>query len=569
MRIKTTFLIITLFFLLLFLRLANLQIMHGKVYRSLSQRNCIRLLPQEGIRGAILDSEERIIADSSLAYDLMVLADIKEIPEESLKEMAAILETDIKDLKPELKKRRSLSFIPLTLVEKLDIKKAFALEELKSQLGNVVIQPSSIRTYPYNQLACHVLGYLNEIDRSRLKKLSDYGYKSQDLIGFGGIEEEYDKDLRQEEGGLSVEVDHRGRFVRALGFKPPINGKKVQLTLDLRLQQLAEKCLGERTGSIVVMDPQDGAIKAMVSSPGFNPGIFIDRSNQQLRRLLNNPDAPLINRAISSSYPAGSIFKIVVAAAALETGKINLSTTFTCPGSIKMGNLEFGCWNKHGPVNLLSAIKYSCNVFFYRVGLLVGAQIIHDYALKFGFSKPTGIDLPYENTGFVPSPLWKRFSKLKNWYDGDTLNLSIGQGDLLVTPLQVARMMAVFANKGVLVDPYIVKAIQDEKVPVSKGRTLNLKKTTLEYIRAGLKKVVSDQGATAHVLADLGVDVAGKTGTAQVGRDKEPHGWFAGFLPFAEPKFVICVFLEYGKTGYAASLVGKQLIADMLKEGFI
>jgi penicillin-binding protein 2 len=218
----------------------------------------------------------------------------------------------------------------------------------------------------------------------------------------------------------------------------------------------------------------------------------------------------------------------------------------------------------------MDAITHSCNVFFYRTGLLVGAQLIHDYALKFGFARATSIELPYEESGFVPSPLWKKIYKFKNWFDGDTANLSIGQAELLVTPLQIARMMAVFANRGRLVTPYIVKAIdgQDFSLSQKKISVLPLKESTIDYIRQGLRNVVADPSGTANVLSSLSVAVAGKTGTAQA-PPGQSHAWFVGFFPFKHPKFVICVFLERGGPGYAASVLTKQIIEEMIEGGLI
>jgi penicillin-binding protein 2 len=232
--------------------------------------------------------------------------------------------------------------------------------------------------------------------------------------------------------------------------------------------------------------------------------------------------------------------------------------------------MEFSCWDTHNTNNLIGAIKHSCNVFFYRTGLLVGAQNIYDYALKLGFSRPAAIDLPYEVGGFVPSPLLRKIYRFKNWFEGDTANLAIGQGELLVTPLQITRMMAVFANRGTLVTPYVVKAVDGKDISTLRKKTiaLSLKESTINYIRQGLRSVVSDPHGTANILSDLPVSIAGKTGTAQVPRG-QPHGWFVGFFPFQEPKLVICVFLEHGGSGYASSVVAKQIIENIFKEGLI
>jgi penicillin-binding protein 2 len=411
---------------------------------------------------------------------------------------------------------------------------------------------------------------LGEIDRWRLTKLEDYGYKTKDIVGFGGVEEKYDYYLRDEEGGVSFQVDYRGRLVRTLGFKPPVNGRDIQLTLDIRAQKIAEDAIGGRKGAVIIMNPYTGEVIALASSPGFNPEAFVGKDSALVLKLFNDPASPLVNRAISGLYPAGSIFKLAVAIAALESKKINQHSSFFCQGSLTVGRQNFKCWDTHGQQNIISAIARSCNVFFYKIGLLAGAQAIHDYALKLGFSHPTGFDLPYEKQGFIPSPLLRKINTLKNWFDGDTANLSIGQGEVLVTPLQVARMMAIFANGGYLVTPYITKAIDGKDLSRYRKRPekLNLKPETINIIRRGLKGTVSGQGGTGGVLSSVGITVAGKTGTAQA-PPNQSHAWFSGFFPFKEPKFVICVLLENGGPGYNSCLIAKKIIEEMLAQGLI
>jgi len=557
-------------FLFLFLNLFRLELMGGRKFRELSDKNCIRLLPQEGSRGKILDRRGDVIVGNELSYDVMLMPKDAQQIDQALAAVAGILGRDFKDLKNTFKNNFIASSAAVTVAKDIDVKKAITLEELKSNIDGIVIQPRPRRRYPHARLAAHVLGYLNEIDRWRLTKLADYGYKTKDIVGFGGIEEKYDYYLRQEEGGLSLEVDSRGRFVRALGFRPPKNGRDIQLTLDLKIQKIAQDCLAERKGAVVIMEPYSGQIIAMASAPDFNPAAFVKKANSSLRSLFSSQEAPLINRAVAAAYPAGSVFKLVVAAAALETKKINLNTSFFCSGSMHLGREEFACWDVHNQQNLLGAIARSCNVLFYRTGLLLGGQAIYEYALKFGFSKNTSFDLPYEINGFIPYPLWKKIYRFKHWLDGDTVNMSIGQGEVLVTPLQICRMMAVFANRGMLVTPYIVQAIDGRDISKYKQRIspLSIKPETIDYIRIGLKNVVSDPAGTASALAALPVAVSGKTGTAQA-PPGQPHAWFAGYFPSKNPKFVICVLLEHGGSGYYAAAVAKQIIEAMAQEGLI
>lgn len=569
-RIKIVAFIIIFIFVCLGLALINLTLFQGEKFKELSRKNSIRLLPQSGARGRILDRQGSIIVGNSLSYDALILPQESQEGSRLLKNLSGILGIGQEEIKKRLKNGYTTSFTPVTIARNIDAKKAIALEELKIDFNGIVIQPNPLREYPYGSCASHVLGYLGEIDRWRLTKLEDYGYKTKDIVGFGGIEEKYDYYLRQEEGGLLVEVDHRGRLVRVLGFRPPRNGKDIQLTIDLDLQKIAEDSLRQRKGSVILMDPQSGEVLAMASSPNFNPAMFISESKDSLQGLFNNPDGPFINRAISGVYPAGSVFKIVVALAALENNKITPYTTFFCPGFFKIGNQRFACWDTHKAQNLLMGIAHSCNVFFYRTGILTGAQVLHDYAVKFGLSKPTAIDLPYESSGFVPSPLWKRISRFQSWFDGDTANLSIGQGDLLVTPIQLTRTMAAFANGGRLVTPYITKAI-DGRAVLEYSRKITspaIKQSSLNYIREGLRRVVADSAGTANMLASLPVAVAGKTGTVQVPRG-QAHAWFVGFFPFEKPKFVVCVFLEHGGAGHAAATLAKQILEAMFERGYL
>jgi penicillin-binding protein 2 len=557
-------------FILLGLGFLNLNVLHGRKYRDLSLKNCIRLLPQLGARGKILDREGRIIVDNEVSYDCLILPQESNHQDKTLFYVSRILGVSPDNLKRAFENGYIAPSVPVTLAKNIDVKKAIALEERKIDIPGIIVQPKPLRHYRFSGLASHVIGYVSEIDRWRLTKLADYGYKTKDIVGFGGVEEKYDYYLRQEEGGLQVVVDHRGRFARMLGFRPPQNGKDVQLTLDLNIQKIVEDKLSDLKGSVIIMEPYTGEILAMASSPDFNPAVFVNKESSSVSNLINNPDAPLINRAISAAYPAGSVFKLIVAAAALETKKINSSTTFFCNGKTQIGKQEFDCWNTHGAQNLIMAIANSCNIFFYKTGILTGAKELHDYALKLGLSRPTAFELPYELSGFIPSPLWRRINKFQHWYDGDTANLSIGQGECLVTPLQMARVMAVFANNGYLVTPYIVKAIDGKDISAyqRKARYLSFKKTTVDYIKQGLRDVVKMESGTGKVLSDLSVSVAGKTGTAQVTRG-QPHAWFIGYLPFNNPKFVICVFLEHAGPGYYSCLVAKHIIEAMINEGFL
>lgn len=571
MRTKFVNWITAFIFVSLGLGVFRLSVVQAKSFRRLSDKNCIRLLSQEGSRGRILDRNGEVIVGNTLSYDVMVLPSDDVQEEELLLQIARVLGSDPAKLRQTLRGSFVASSVPAVVARNIETKQAIALEELRSDLGGLMIQPHPVRDYPHGDIACHVIGYLSEIDHWRLTKLEDYGYKTKDLVGFGGIEEKYDYYLRQEEGGLSVEVDHRGRFVRVLGFRPPKNGKDIQLTLDVGVQKIAEDFLGPRRGSVVIMDPANGEVIAMANGPGFSPQAFVKRSQRYLiEDYFSDPAAPLVNRAITGLYPAASVFKLVVAAAGLETRKIRPETSFSCPGGMKIGNRWFACWDTHGQQNLQQGIIHSCDVFFYHAGLAVGPEKIHEFALRFGLARPTGIELPYESSGFLPHPLWKKISQLKNWYDGDTANFSIGQGEVLVTPLQLARMTAVFANSGVMVTPHIVRAVDGKEVAFypRKSARVAVKDDTFQQIRKAMRDTVAWESGTASTLSGLPVSVAGKTGTAQVSRG-QPHGWFAGFFPYNKPKYAICVFLEHGGSGQASCVLARDIIRAMVDAGLV
>lgn len=563
-------LVIIFMFSALIIELLNLGILQGAKFRRLSDSNCIRLISQSGSRGNILDRNGDIIVGNKISYDVMILPQDLNHIDQVLALISRILGIEIKELKVAFKKNFISSSVPVTVATNIKLKDAISLGEHKIEQPSIIVVPKPLRYYPYGALACHLVGYVNEIDRWRLTKLEDYGYKTKDIVGFGGVEEKFDYYLRQEEGGLSVEVNHRGKFMRVLGFAPPRNGKDVMLTLDLKIQKIAEENLSGKKGSVILMDPSNGEILALANFPNFNPAIFVDQRSKLISGLFNDADGPFINRAIGSSYPPASIFKVVVASAGLELKKINLSTSFICQGSTMVGSRQFKCWDVHGAEDIFQAIAHSCDVFFYKTGLLLGAQNIHDYALKLGLGRNVGFELSGETSGFIPSPLWRKINKFQNWFDGDTANLSIGQGDCLITPLQATNMLAVFANRGYLLSPYIVKAVGGLDFSVRKKRLMGVpfKKSTFEAVVKGLVRVVSDDKGTGNALSVLPVKVAGKTGTAQVSRGAT-HAWFVGFFPLDKPRYVICVFLENGGPGHAASVIAKQIIEAMNSQGLL
>jgi len=571
MREKVLHLCVIAVFSFIILGLFYTQILKGRYYRQLSRKNRIRIIPQIGARGRIFDRNNIVIADNRLSFDVVALPQELRDEEKVISELSDIINIDVKDIKRILKQRYIAPFAPITIKEDIPQSTVTFLKESSFQLPGIEIQAVPRRFCPFKDTAAHILGYLGRIDSQRLTRLKNYGYKREDIIGYSGIEEQYDKFLRATDGGKQIEVDHRGRFVRLLGFRHAQDGKDVKLTIDLKMQQIIEEVLAGHNGAIVIMEPNTGEVLAMASFPTFNPNIFVRRSsNSRLKSVLTNRNSPLLNRAISGQYPPGSIFKIIVAVAALELKKINLKTSFYCPGFFQLGLRRFGCWDIHDRENLIEAITHSCNVFFYHTGLLLGVDNIVEYASRFNIGRSTGIDVPYEASGILPSPVWKRLTKFKNWYTGDTVNLSVGQGDLMMTPLQGAVMISAIANGGKIVKPYLVSEIDSKAVLQKKSIPLSLNRDTIKYIRKSLRNVVASASGTAFLLSSIPqLSVAGKTGTAQAGKGRQPHAWFVGYVPSDKPKLAFCILLEHAGSSRYSCVLAKILLERLKKEGLL
>ncbi|MGD9015703.1 MAG: penicillin-binding protein 2 [Candidatus Omnitrophota bacterium] len=558
-------------FLFLGSALTHHQIIQFNKYQQLSQVNRIRILPQAARRGCILDRNGNILAGNVISYNLLIMPEQKVYPREKITKLSALLSIPEEKLKAKYLQGHLTPFVPVLLVKDISLSQAVAIGQLKYDLPEVTIQESPKRIYPLGSIASHILGYLGNIDIWRWEQLKEYGYKMQDLIGYSGTEEVYDYILRPHDGGMQVEVDSKGRLSRILGFKSPQKGRDIELTIDLNLQRIMHDNLIGHTGCVIVLNPVNGEVLALASFPNFDPRVFQESDPALINPLLNDLDAPLLNRAINGLYPPGSVFKIIVAAAGLESGKINVNTNVLCSGKMQIGNRQFHCWDTHKQENIIDALAHSCNVFFYTLGLNLGPQLINEYALKFGLNQITGIDLSGESKGFLPHSLWQRIKRARRWFAGDTANLSIGQGQTLVTPLQVTRIMAAIANGGKLIQPRLLKS----KDNVTGGTDLSsqisnlpISKENLEIIRKGLLGAVKQPGGTASVLDGLGILIAGKTGTAQVAQGTA-HGWFVGYFPTNEPRFVICVFLEHAGSGHYACQLTKKIIQQMLAEGLI
>jgi len=549
-----------------------LQCVQGSTYTELSQKNRIRLIPLPGPRGNIYDRNMKLIVGNRLAFDCAVIPQEFKASETNIKELAGLLKIKPEEIIGRISSHAGAPFVPVELKKDIGKETAIAISERSIDFPGLIIQTYPLRYYPHGNICSHITGYLGKISEEEFNALRDYGYKTRDFVGRGGVELYYDDYLKGHEGGMQTEVDSRGRELRLLGIREPEKGKDVVLTIDLSLQLYVYSLLADYNGAIVVMKADTGEILALVSKPDFDPNIFVQPYRRsEVKRLLQRKDYPLINRGISGTYPPGSIFKIVTASAGIETKKISPFDKLRCKGYYSLGNRRFNCWLKrgHGEQTITEGIKNSCNVFFYQVGKKVGVDILADYGARFGFGKPTGIDLPFEASGLLPSRRWKQRQRKEAWYTGETLNYAIGQGYLLVTPLQILRMANAVGTDNYLVTPRVVQKIETVEIFEPQKRRLNISPQTTRLVKEGMRKAVEDERGTAIRARSEGLRIAGKTGTAQTSTRKT-HAWFVGFSPIDRAEVSLVVFLEYGgKGGNKPCTIASAIFAKLKELGYL
>jgi penicillin-binding protein 2 len=564
MRLNVIQSIIFSFLGLIVCSLVYMQIIHGDYYHRQSMNNRIRVVPAEGPRGRILDRNGVILADNRIAYQVGIVPQDVAETHTLFDYLGQVLNKDPDFLKRQFERRKQAPFTPVMLAQDISRELAVKIEEEKFIYPGLIVQQGFERYYPFNEVGAHVLGYVGKINEEEIEDRQQYGYNPLSFVGKTGVEKKYDAFLQGEPGGRQIEVDSRGQQVRLLGLKAPLAGNDLVLTVDQRVQNAAQELLNGQKGGIVVMDLTNGDLIALVSSPSYDPNVFSDKNkNEDLRLYFNDPMTPLLNRTVSGLYPPGSVFKIPVALAAIQLHKITPSTTFDCLGYMMVGNRKFGCSHVHGVQDLEAALAHSCNVFFFHVGLLVKPPIIGAFAKAFGLSRPTGVDLPFEAKGSIVTGA----SADRSWYAGDVLNLSIGQGYTLVTPLQLTVMIAAVANNGVILRPRVVKQVGDEAVPVmefSKRPLIRLREQTWAIVQKGLKAVVEDPQGTGHDLKAVpGLDIFGKTGTAQSVRGKPNHAWFIGYTRSSRSGIAFCVFLENGGSSENSVRIARDLLLKL------
>jgi penicillin-binding protein 2 len=551
-------------FLFLLLRLWHLQVLEGMHFFALSTNNSLRVRPVEAPRGFILDRHREILVENRPSFDVFVTPEDVGRNPATVRAIAEVLGIDPQAVVDRIAEGMERPYQPLLLRKSIDDRTLAAVEERKLDLPGVTLQIRPVRAYPTEGMAANILGYVSEVSQAQLTREEFQDFRPGEHIGQAGIEQRFDAFLRGIDGGAQMEVDARGRALRELSRLDPRSGLNLLLTLDRRLQSAAEEAMRDKDGAVVVLNPSTGEILAMVSKPSYDPNLFAQGLTVEgWRDLIHNPKHPLQNRVLQAQYPPGSVFKIITAMAGLESGAITPETRFYCGGSFSLGRFTFADWKKggHGWLDLRGGITNSCNVYFYQVALKTGIDEMARVANEFGLGQPPGLGLGDEARGIVPSPAWKKEHQGDAWYPGNTVITGIGQGLVVTSPMQIARMVAAVANGGILYRPWVLKRVESlggdviEEYEPEILRRVNIRPETMAVVREGMLGVVDHgTGRRAHV---DGVAIAGKTGTAQVVRKEEAkhrkdlkdHGWFAGFAPFENPQLVVVVLVENGGFG--------------------
>ncbi|MEW6245211.1 MAG: penicillin-binding protein 2 [Nitrospirota bacterium] len=568
---------------LLAFRLWHLQIREGSYYRDLSENNRTRSVILEPVRGQIYDRNGVLLANNVPSFTLYVtLEDVKD-REALIQQLTSLLGLD-----PDMVRRKLATkggkLLPRKIKDRLSLREAAVIEAHRLDLPGVMIQVESQRNYPGGAVAAHLLGYVGEVSAEQLERSEFEELHQGSMIGQYGVEKTFDRFLRGKAGQKSVEVDALGHEKRSDVVEKPEAGDDLYLTIDVRLQRLAEDLLGEEAGAIVALDPTNGDVLAMASRPAFDPNVLSrELTPKQWVEIVQDEGHPLNNRATQGQYPPGSTFKVIMAAAALETKTVSPSTTVRCTGGYQFGRRLYRDWKAggHGFIDLEQALVHSCDVYFYTVGQRMGIDTIADYAKQFGLGQPTGIELPSERVGIVPSTSWKEKVKGEPWLPGETISASIGQGYVTVTPLQMASVIGTIANNGVAYRPRLVQAIMDratgrlQELPAVARGKVEVKPQTLKLIQEGLAGVVRE--GTATRAKSVLISIAGKTGTAQTaalrtGPEKDipkkfrDHAWFVAYAPVEKPRIAVAVLVEHmGHGGSAAAPLAKEIIEALVK----
>ncbi len=590
-QLKIAVLFVLVIFGILILRLWFLQIVNGSAYRAKSELNRIRLQSMAPFRGVIRDSNGEILVDNRPSYDLYVIPEEIQDREALLNRLRYLGNLEMGPVREKLgRAARGYPFKPVCLKKDLSRRELAMIETRRFDLPGVIIKVRPQRHYFYGTLAAHVVGYLGEISERQLRSGKFPNSRSGDLVGKTGIEGKWQTSLNGGRGGEQVEVDAAGRRIKVISRRPPVSGADVCLTINRELQTLAENALDGKHGAIVAMDPRNGQILALASSPSYDPNLFITGFDDDTwESMVSSKDYPLNNRALTGQYPPGSVFKIVVALAGLQEGVISPQEAFYCNGQYSLGRGKYQCWKRsgHGKVDLYRALVESCDVYFYHLGMRLGVDRIADYAHQLGLGRKTGFNLGHEESGLIPTAEWKRKRWGTPWQGGETVSTSIGQSFVLVTPLQVATFVSAVFNGGHVYRPQVTKWVRKaggesifEFTP-QLVRNVAIKPEYLEFVKRALTGVVNDPRGTGSRSRLADIMVAGKTGTAQVVNLKKEkdakkggeipwkyrdHAWFVAVAPADAPRITVAVLIEHGgHGGSAAAPIARALIEAYLR----
>jgi len=542
-------------FSILVISLWYLQMIKGEEFKERAVENCIRALVEDAPRGRIYDRQEKLLVTNRPAVVVSIIpAEVDDL-EKLSERLSRIIGISPKEISQTVKNYQENPFKPVKILDDCKTDKIVEIEERKDELKGVVLEVKPRRDYLYQDFAAHSLGYVGEIGKEELQQFGNPKFQGGDIIGKAGLEKYYDDILRGEKGGKEVEVDALGQEIATLLYQKPVSGEDLILTIDRDLQLYGENLLFDKKGSIVVSDPNSGEILALVNRPSFNPNLFADGiSHFDWQRLSCDTDYPLTNRSVQGLYSPGSIFKVVTAVAALEEGVTDRNRKIYCSGTFELADRAVTCWKEvgHGSLSIIDGIAHSCNIYFYTLGKDLGIERFNKYMQKFGLGEKTGIDLPAEATGIIPSAQWKEREVKEIWFPGDTINLSIGQGYLLLTPLRVHDIITSIAGEGEIYKLHLVKKIISadgntvEEIMPEIYKKVNFSSDTFKIIKEGLRQTILKGTGWRANIKELAV--AGKTGTAQ-NPQGETHAWFIGFAPYENPEVCITVFIENGGEG--------------------
>ena len=558
-RIRFLQFVILLTVALLLIGLFFFQIIRANEYVKLASQNRLRIIRMSPPRGTVTDSKGaplavnvRTFSVNGYPIDLQREGNIKLVSSILMRNGIPINEEELKGL---IEKQYSAPYRAIKVASNLTFAQAAELITDKDFSEALFLTPVWKRTYPAGNFTAHVVGYVSEITKEELEIRKDSSYRGGDMIGKNGIEACYDEELQGLPGEEVVEVDAKGRKLRDISYSPPQKGNDAVLTIDLGVQRYAAELIGNFRGAVIAMDVNDGSVKCLYSSPSYDPNPFTwGISNKEWAALTDHKERPMMNRAISGAYPPASTFKIVTASSVLENKVVNINTTVRCPGYFELGDRRFRCWRRagHGTENVITALRDSCDVYFYQTSTWLGIDRLIKTGEKYGVGEKTGIDLIGEISGTIAGPAWKKEKVKENWYGGDTVNYSIGQGYVLMTPIQLLRAYVAVANGGKLYKPRINSSAKPEY------RRLEISPATIKIMQEGLREVASS--GTGRRASSFGVQVAGKTGTAQNAHG-EDHAWFVGYAPADVPRYAVVVIAEAGKGGGAVAgpIVGKML----------